>query len=67
MQTDADVAGWSLSEEDLLALSQLPVQRRMLMGNIFLSEEGPYKTLKDLWDEEAGDEPYSVKAKGAKQ
>jgi hypothetical protein len=61
------VAGWSLSEEDMVALSQLPVQRHMLMGNVFLSEEGPYKTLKDLWDEEAGDEPYSTEAEGAKQ
>lgn len=35
-------------------LSSLPVQRRMLLG-VFLSEEGPYRTLKELWDEQVGD------------
>jgi hypothetical protein len=46
------VTDWELSEEDLTALSSLP-QRRMLQGAVFLSEEGPYRTMKDLWDEQA--------------
>ncbi len=50
-QIDADVAEWSLSDDDMLALSNLP-QRRMLVGGVFLSQEGPYRTLKDLWDEQ---------------
>lgn len=54
------MAEWSLSEEDLQALSKLPVQRRMLTGRVFLNEEGPYRSLKDLWDEQVGDEPYSA-------
>ena len=55
IKADADVTGWALSDEDMGTLSSLP-QRRMLSGKIFLSEEGPYKTLEELWDEQADPE-----------
>ena len=31
------------------------LQRRMLLGSAFLSKEGPYRTLKELWDEQVGE------------
>ena len=55
VQEDADVADWSLSEQDMATLSSLPVQRRMLVGSVFLSKEGPYRTLEELWDEQSGE------------
>ena len=56
IKTDSDVADWSLSEdEDMQILNTLPVQRRMLLGSVFLSKEGPYRTLKELWDEQVGE------------
>ena len=55
IKTDSDVADWSLSEEDMKTLSSLPVQRRMLLGRVFVSDEGPYRTLKELWDEQVGE------------
>ena len=39
-----------LSDEDLAALAKLP-QRRQVDGSQFVSKEGPYKTLAELWDE----------------
>ena len=36
-------------------LNTLPVQRRMLLASAFLSKEGPYRTLKELWDEQVGE------------
>ena len=44
-----------LSDEDMQILNTLPVQRRMLLGSVFLSKEGPYRTLKELWDEQVGE------------
>ena len=56
IKTDSDVADWSLSEdEDMQILNTLPVQRRMLLGSVFLNKEGPYRTLKELWDEQVGE------------
>ena len=42
---------WELSASDMAALSALPTQLRMVDGSYFLSPDGPYKTLQDLWDE----------------
>ena len=36
-------------------LNNLPVQRRMLLGSVFVSKEGPYHSLKELWDEQVGE------------
>jgi diketogulonate reductase-like aldo/keto reductase len=54
IKTDLDL-DWSLSDQDMQILNNLPVQRRMLVGSVFLSEEGPYRTLKELWDEQVGE------------
>ena len=43
--------GWSLQEADLELLSSLATQQRMVHGEMWLSKEGPYKTMQDLWDE----------------
>lgn len=55
IKSDSDVADWSLSDDDMHTLSHLPVQRRMLLGSVFLSDESPYRTLKELWDEQVGE------------
>ena len=55
IKTDSDVADWSLDHEDMQILNTLPVQRRMLLGSVFLNKEGPYRTLKELWDEQVGE------------
>ena len=55
IKTDSAVADWSLSDQDMQILNNLHVQRRMLLGSVFLSEEGPYRTLKELWDEQVGE------------
>lgn len=46
------VQGWSLSEEDMHTLNSLPLQCRMVDGSFWLSPHGPYRTLRDLWDED---------------
>jgi diketogulonate reductase-like aldo/keto reductase len=49
---NAAVLDWELSAADVAALSALPSQCRMVHGGVFLSPAGPYRTLKDLWDED---------------
>lgn len=44
------VADWQLSAAQFDALSQLEPQQRMISGEFFLNEKGPYKTLAELWD-----------------
>ena len=41
---------WSLSDEQMSALSTVEPQVRMLHGE-FWCKAGPYKTVADLWDE----------------
>ncbi|GAB4813893.1 hypothetical protein N2152v2_000939 [Parachlorella kessleri] len=50
LRSNLAVLDWELSEDDFEALNSLETQCRMLDGNWFLKEEGPYKTLEDLWD-----------------
>lgn len=45
-----DLFGWELTEEQMTAISSLP-QERMLHGSFWVKEDGPYKTVADLWDE----------------
>ncbi|KAF8407536.1 hypothetical protein HHK36_006670 [Tetracentron sinense] len=42
---------WELSEEDLNKISQIP-QQRGFSGELFISANGPYKSLDELWDGE---------------
>ncbi|KAF8407535.1 hypothetical protein HHK36_006669 [Tetracentron sinense] len=42
---------WELSKEDLNKISQIP-QQRGFSGELFVSANGPYKSLDELWDGE---------------
>ena len=44
--------GWALDAGDMGVLNTMPVQQRMVHGALWLSKDGPYKTMRDLWDEE---------------
>ena len=50
LKQDLDVTDFKLDDEDMKALDSLP-RRRFVSGEIFLSPEGPYRTLQELWDE----------------
>ncbi|KAF8407550.1 hypothetical protein HHK36_006684 [Tetracentron sinense] len=43
---------WELSEEDLNKISQIPQQRGFPGEELFVSANGPYKSLDELWDGE---------------
>ena len=49
MTKNLDIFDWELSQEESDKISQIP-QRRMYTGEIFVSENGPYKSLEELWD-----------------
>jgi diketogulonate reductase-like aldo/keto reductase len=49
---NAAVLDWELAPEDVAGLSACATQCRSVHGGVFLSPAGPYRTLKDLWDEE---------------
>lgn len=51
MKENLDIFDWKLSPEDLEKISQIP-QRKGFPGLEFISEEGPYKSLSELWDGE---------------
>ncbi|KAI3852185.1 hypothetical protein MKX03_022985 [Papaver bracteatum] len=42
---------WELNEDELKKISEIP-QRRGLPGDVFVSANGPFKTVEDLWDGE---------------
>jgi len=44
----------ALSEEERLSLSSVEPQARMVAGGFWLTARGPYRTLAELWDEDAG-------------
>ncbi len=49
---DAAMVGWRLCDANAEALAHAPVRRRFCAGDIFLSRAGPYRTLRDLWDDD---------------
>lgn len=51
MKENLDIFDWNLSEEELQKITQIP-QRKGFPGIEFISDEGPYKSLSELWDEE---------------
>lgn len=55
IESNFDVFDWELSEVQMAELSAIePLsQMRMLHGTFWLNPEGPYRTLEDLWDENA--------------
>lgn len=51
IRANIEVFDWSLGREDFDRLSALATQQRMVDGSFWLSPGGPYRTLRDLWDE----------------
>lgn len=51
MTENLQIFNWELSADDLMKIKQIPQQRGCLVRE-FVSEDGPYKTLEDLWDGE---------------
>ncbi|RWR75131.1 methylecgonone reductase-like protein [Cinnamomum micranthum f. kanehirae] len=52
MKENLGIFDWELSEEELQQISQIP-QHRGFSGEPFISPNGPYKTLQELWDEDS--------------
>lgn len=50
MKANLEIFDWELSEEELQKISQIP-QRRGCPGEVYISPDGPFKSLEDLWDE----------------
>jgi diketogulonate reductase-like aldo/keto reductase len=46
-----DVQAWTLSAEDMNKLNSVEPQDRIVKGDFFVSPNGPYKTLAEVWDE----------------
>ncbi|KAK9113923.1 hypothetical protein Syun_020720 [Stephania yunnanensis] len=51
MKENLDIFEWELSEEDLEKINEIP-QSRGLPGSFFVSDEGSFKSLAELWDGE---------------
>ncbi|KAJ1438643.1 NADP-dependent oxidoreductase domain [Sesbania bispinosa] len=49
MKLNLEIFDWELSKEESQKFSQIP-QCRMYPGEQFVSENGPYKSLEELWD-----------------
>ena len=43
LKQNLDVLDWEIPKEDFEALSNLPVQRRMVTGAFLLHPDGPYR------------------------
>ncbi|PIN18758.1 Aldo/keto reductase family protein [Handroanthus impetiginosus] len=51
MRENLDILDWKLTDEEVKQIKQIS-QCRGLLGQLFLHENGPYKTLEQLWDGE---------------
>ncbi|GJN12082.1 hypothetical protein PR202_ga30327 [Eleusine coracana subsp. coracana] len=51
MKQNMDIFDWELNEDDKENIMQIP-QRRACQGEYFVSPNGPYKSLQELWDGE---------------
>ncbi|XP_012072392.1 non-functional NADPH-dependent codeinone reductase 2-like [Jatropha curcas] len=51
MKENLDIFDWKLSQEELQMIDTLP-QRKGYPGLEFISNEGPYKSLEEFWDED---------------
>ncbi|XP_058730127.1 methylecgonone reductase-like [Vicia villosa] len=49
MKQNIEIFDWELSQEESDKINQIP-QIRTLKGEMFISENGPYKSLEELWD-----------------
>ncbi|KAI6694259.1 hypothetical protein NL676_021969 [Syzygium grande] len=53
MRGNLQILGWELSQEDLERLKLQIPQKRGYAGENYISEDGPYKTVDELWDGDA--------------
>ncbi|KAL3724876.1 hypothetical protein ACJRO7_029962 [Eucalyptus globulus] len=53
MKENLQILDWGLSQEDLGKIKLQILQRRGNPGGMFISEDGPYKSLDELWDGDA--------------
>ena len=51
LKQNMELFDWELSEDDKELIMQIP-QRRACRGEFFLSPDGQYKSLEELWDGE---------------
>ncbi|KAJ1270114.1 hypothetical protein BS78_06G030000 [Paspalum vaginatum] len=51
LKQNMEIFDWELTEEDKAMILQIP-QRRACQGEFFVSPDGPYKSLEELWDGE---------------
>ncbi|KAF7005604.1 hypothetical protein CFC21_020716 [Triticum aestivum] len=51
LKHNLDIFDWELSEEDKAMIATIP-QKRACQGDYFVSPDGPYKSLEELWDGE---------------
>ncbi|MBA0613775.1 hypothetical protein Godav_014143 [Gossypium davidsonii] len=51
MKQNLEIMDWSLSEDELKMIQHIP-QSRGIQAEAFVSENGPFKTLEELWDGE---------------
>lgn len=51
IEANLDVFSWTLNDEQMAELSTIEPQERMLHGKFWCKEDGPYRTLADLWDD----------------
>ncbi|KAL6841066.1 hypothetical protein ACP4OV_029035 [Aristida adscensionis] len=51
LKQNMEIFDWELSQEDKAMIMQIP-QRRACHGEFFVSQDGPYKSLEELWDGE---------------
>lgn len=49
MKQNLEIFDWKLNQEELDKINKIP-QCRLYKAEMFLSENGPYKSLEDLWD-----------------
>ncbi|KAL1348488.1 hypothetical protein HN51_024465 [Arachis hypogaea] len=49
MKQNLDMFDWELSQEETMKFTQIP-QRRVCTAEDYVSEDGPYKSLEELWD-----------------
>ncbi|KAL6183332.1 PREDICTED: methylecgonone reductase-like [Fragaria vesca subsp. vesca] len=49
MKDNAQIFDWELTEDEMNKIKEIP-QRRLNAGDFFVSEDGQYKSLDDLWD-----------------